>query len=77
MEKFISVNELSIQVGIAAPTVRAMIERGQLKPDGETSSGEILFKESRLQELRQTVAGNYGIGRAIAARREQFNNTGK
>ena len=77
MEQFISIAELARQCGVAAPTVQRLVKDGILVPDGKSNSDEILFAASRFLDLRSTINGNYGIGKAIRARREQLAKSGK
>lgn len=74
-ERLLSLTSLAKALGVNAQRLIALHDCGFISHDAVTTQA-ILFKESRLPELRKQVAG-VGINRAIAHRTAQLQKTGK
>jgi len=74
-EKLLSLTALAKALGVNAQRLIAMHDVGVIAHDATTTQA-ILFKESRLPQLRKQVA-EFGLDRAIAHRKAQLEKTGK
>ena len=74
-ERLLSLTALSKALGVNTQRLIALHDCGFISHDATTTQA-ILFKESRLPELRKQVA-EVGLNRAIAHRKAQLEKTGK
>jgi len=74
-ERLLSLSALSKALGVNAQRLIALHDCGFIAHDATTTQA-ILFKESRLPELRKQIA-NFGLQKAINHRKAQLEKTGK